>query len=412
MPNREGNTFLAWLQARSGIEVISRDRASAYADAARQGAPEAPQVADRFHLLMNLRKAVQRLLERKQASLPQEEWQEQPPSREIQLSENADPLTESETENESPAAPDGEAETLVQATFVRDTAREKQYHQSYQEQKQARLARRQARFEEARALHRQGLSIHAISKTMGICREAVTKYIDAEQPSLSPKQPAPRPPGKLDPFVPYVLQRWGEGCFNSAVIFREIQEQGYTGSESLLRILLADMRRTLPPALAPRQRKLRDVNMRERPMSGKFHIKMLPGYRRFSPSQAAWLLVSDPERLTEKQFEAVQRICQASSDFQTAYELAQNYRTMLKERQEEQFSGWLERAQQSGIKEFQGFVAGLRRDNAAVVAALSMETSNGQTEGQVHRLKLIKRMGYGRANFDLLRLRVLHGSGH
>ena len=69
---------------------------------------------------------------------------------------------------------------------------------------------------------------------------------------------------------------------------------------------------------------------------------------------------------------------------------------------------WLRRAKASGIQEFQGFVAGMWRDYAAVAAAFSMEWNNGQVEGQVNRLTLLKRQGYGRAGFDLLRQRVLH----
>lgn len=80
---------------------------------------------------------------------------------------------------------------------------------------------------------------------------------------------------------------------------------------------------------------------------------------------------------------------------------------MVRERQAARFDAWLLRATDSGIGELQSFVAGLERDKAAVVAALSLPFSNGQVEGQVNRLKLIKRMAYGRAKFDLLRHRVL-----
>lgn len=81
---------------------------------------------------------------------------------------------------------------------------------------------------------------------------------------------------------------------------------------------------------------------------------------------------------------------------------------MLAERRAQDLDIWLDQAGQSTLPEFQGFANGIRRDYAAVKAAFSSEISNGQVEGQVHRLKLQKRHVYGRANFDLLRLRVLH----
>ncbi len=218
LPDREGTTFLAWLQVHSGIEIVSRDRASAYADAARVGAPEATQIADRFHLLLNLRKAVQRLLERKHACLPKEADMVPDPLPNPERSEDQKQTTGNDPGAVPPSPPDAVASDLAPVTFIRDTQREKQYHQSYQEQKQAHHARRQARFKEARDLYRQGLSIHAISRTMGLCRETIRKYIYAEQDTISPLTSFPRGPSKIDPFIPYILKRWGEGCFNSAVM--------------------------------------------------------------------------------------------------------------------------------------------------------------------------------------------------
>lgn len=91
-----------------------------------------------------------------------------------------------------------------------------------------------------------------------------------------------------------------------------------------------------------------------------------------------------------------------------AAELAREFSRMIRGRCSEALAGWLDVAAGSGIAEFEGFAAGLRRDPEAVVGALSCEWSNGQTEGQINRLKMIKRQLYGRAHFDLLRARVLH----
>ena len=80
---------------------------------------------------------------------------------------------------------------------------------------------------------------------------------------------------------------------------------------------------------------------------------------------------------------------------------------MLRQRLAQRLDAWLERAANSTLPAFHGFVAGLRRDYSAVKAGLSLPWSQGQTEGQVNRLKFLKRQSFGRANFDLLRLRVL-----
>ncbi len=91
-----------------------------------------------------------------------------------------------------------------------------------------------------------------------------------------------------------------------------------------------------------------------------------------------------------------------------AHTLTRDFITMLHARDVDALAGWLERAHASAIREFNGFARGIRRDQAAVEAAFTVEWNNGQTEGQVNRLKLLKRQGYGRAGFDLLRQRVLH----
>jgi transposase len=93
---------------------------------------------------------------------------------------------------------------------------------------------------------------------------------------------------------------------------------------------------------------------------------------------------------------------------QTIQEMGRRFRAMIRERLEPNFDDWMEAGQESGIKELENFIKGIKLDRAAVKASLTYEWSQGQVEGQVNRLKMIKRQMYGRAKFDLLRARVLH----
>ncbi len=129
--------------------------------------------------------------------------------------------------------------------------------------------------------------------------------------------------------------------------------------------------------------------------------------RRMSPSRASWLFVSQKEKLDGKQQEAVSRIRQAHLDLETAYQLGQGFVMMLAEGREGDLDAWLVQAEQSGLPEFRKMAKGIRLDYAAVKAAFTSQWSNGQVEAQVNCLKLQKRIVFGRANFDLLRLRVL-----
>jgi transposase len=408
LPDREAKSFLAWLKEHQGIEIINRDRASASADAARKGAPEATQVADRFHLLLNLREPMQRLLEQKRSCLPKKEPDE-PPSASPESEETPARVEAGAEEEQGRSDEDG----LPLASFPRDTAREKQSHESLQRGRQARRDARKERYAQVHDLHQQGLSMRTIARTLDMGVRTVGKYLRAEQYPEYPQRAKGQTPGKLDPFVLHILKRWGEGCFHGGQLYEEIKAQGYSGSQSLLAFLLADLRKTLPPPVTGSSgRGRRVVSPEERPGSRSGHIHLLPGHRRLSPKGASWLLVSPPEKLTGRQQDQVKRICQADTALQKAYELAQEFVLMVADRQAQRLHIWLDQAESSGLTGLCGFAQSMRRDQAAVFAALSSEWSNGQTEGQVHRLKLLKRQGYGRANFDLLRLRVLHASRH
>ncbi len=115
-----------------------------------------------------------------------------------------------------------------------------------------------------------------------------------------------------------------------------------------------------------------------------------------------------PEQdLREKEKLYRSALCSGSELVAHVFQIAQEYRSMIEEKQAEQLDHWLMKVEQSQIIELKRFSTSLRTDYAAIKSALLFSWSNGQVEGQVNRLKLIKRAMYGRANFDLLRRRVL-----
>jgi transposase len=128
---------------------------------------------------------------------------------------------------------------------------------------------------------------------------------------------------------------------------------------------------------------------------------------RLSAHEAAWLFACNPQKLQLTQVVKLDQVRRFDEGYETAYQLAQDFRVMVTKRQEGTLSRWLTEAKQSGIAELQSLAAGILRDFDAVRAALTLPYSNGQTEGQVNKLKSLKRQMYGRANFDLLRKRML-----
>jgi transposase len=351
-PDRQADTLAEWLRAHPGIEVVARDRAGAYADGILQGAPEATQVADRFHLVMNAREALQRVVHRHQPVL---RAAMQPPG-------------------EQTVAPATSVEPVKPASAAGVAERE----------------RRLARYQEVIRLRQQGAGVAASAQALRIGPGTVRRYLQA---GGFPERHRPRSrPSILDPYIEYLGQRWQEGCHDARQLWREIRAQGFSGSDGLVRRWLMQFKQDLPAALQHGhryQRRAAVTRMAEAPLTTR---------------QVAWLLFRDDFR-EEKDRVFVERVLSLSMELRQATELAREFHTIVRERRSGDLDDWLARTKQS---ELRSFAESLRKDLHAVRAALTLPWSNGQTEGQVHRLKLVKRQMYGRAKFDLLAQRVCH----
>jgi transposase len=268
-----------------------------------------------------------------------------------------------------------------------------------QERLQAeRRARRQERYTQVRELHAQGASIHAIARQMGISRQTVRRFLRASQfPEQGQRRPQVR---KLDPFVPYLREQLAAGNDNGAALWRALRDQqGYSGSRSQVTQWVARHRHLCPTSTETVRAR------RGRPPATDASIPPAP--RRRSARQVSWLLIRPFDALEAEEQQLLERLRLGCCDIQVAYTLGQAFITMVKRRDHAAYEQWIVDVRQSGVGELQSFAVGLERDGAAVRAALRLPYSNGQVEGQVNRLKLIKRMAYGRASFELLRQRVL-----
>ncbi len=363
LPDKSAESFAKWLKEHPGVEVISRDRGKEYISGANEGAPDAIQVADRWHLLKNFRDALKRMLETRRACLKAAADKPHQNVLEQQL-KNKKP----EQTTEEPA----EVSTATQKL----TKAEKRYLE--------RRTRRQERYETVKELHQRGLSKSKIGRRLGLNFRTVAKYIKADEcPIHSGRR---KRSGKLSPYMGYMIKRWDEGCHNATQIWREIRKRGFNGS-----------RRTVSEWATRKRKSMQSAG------SDLASEKIIP----CSASRASWLLVSEEDELKEEDKQALERMKQADEKVAEAYELGQRFTKMVRERQHESLLPWLEDVAKSKIDALTGFANGIKQDLDAVTNALSLPWSNGQTEGQVNRLKLIKRQMYGRANFDLLRRQVL-----
>ncbi|HJT59164.1 MAG TPA: transposase [Ktedonobacteraceae bacterium] len=264
-------------------------------------------------------------------------------------------------------------------------------------------ANRYARYEAVRTLHQQFVSQREIARRLSLSRNTVRKFLQAE--TFPERSPRPYGGSLLDACKPYILERWKAGCWNGLQLLDEIKQRGYTGSEALLRYFLTQVRkqhRAAGTALAL------ELSAAQGSVSASAALPPKPSpKRRISPSRASWLCMCQPDQLDEQQRPLVEQLRAAHSDLETAYQLSQAFVPMLAEQRAQDLDDWLLQAKHSSIRELKSFAQGIRRDYAAVRAAFSSEWSNGQVEAQVNCLKLQKRLMFGRAKFDLLRLHVL-----
>ncbi|MCA1636390.1 MAG: transposase [Acidobacteria bacterium] len=243
------------------------------------------------------------------------------------------------------------------------------------------------RYHEAIALREQGTGVRAIARQLHLSRTTVRKLVRAG--SFPEQAQRARQRSIVDPFRLYLKARWDEGCHNALALWRELQAQGFRGEYSAVyRYLIHRLSSGLPT----RRKRAQQVTTIKTP----------------SARRAMWLLLGDEAKHQPDEQAFVARLLNGCPEVTQARNLARQFMTIIRERQADALDDWMTTVNESRLPEMRGFVTGLRRDLSPVRAALTSEWSNGQVEGQVHRLKLIKRMMYGRAKFDLLRQRVLH----
>lgn len=346
LPDRSVRSVAEWLRKHPGIEIISRDRASAYAEAARIALPQVVQVADRWHLLHNLVEALQRVLESKHEVLAQT-------------------AKEAVCRDQSPAA---------HSSNPLPTFPPPPLDPSAQQMSQTKRSRRLARYESVMELVRQGVPYKKVARTVGINPRTVRRWVRA---GSFPERAAVQRCKSLDSLADELEQRYREGCHNAAQLWRDLRQQGFAGSQCTVRRWL--------------QRRYPKLNRAPQPRS-----KIIG-----SPRQTAWLLLQQPKE-AKTYIDSLSHRC---PEIAATAAVAREFFRMVRQRDAQAWTAWLQLARTTALARFANH---LLQDEAAMIAALQLPWSNGPVEGHVHRLKLIKRQMYGRAKFDLLRLRVLH----
>jgi transposase len=372
LPDREATTVARWLEAHPGVEVVVRDRAEAYAEAARLGAPAACQVADRFHLLQNLADTLTQVFTAHAPQLAQ--FEAQRTANPTPVHDPTCPAVAPEPDS-VPLAPPQSSTAAVRLARQRRTRRWAHYQQGW-------------------TLHQQGWTLDAIAARVGISRRTVQRYL--QSPTFPERQPLhARDCSLLDPYKAVLLAGWNNGCRNGAPLFRTIRRQGFQGQYGIVALYVRRMRQA--QGLAPGQRRS------AQPLPAVTEVSRRP----LTPRRATWLVLRPPDRCTQEDHRQLAQLTGQSPTLVEAVALAQDFADLIRPRQPTQLDPWLRRAAISALPPFRRFATGLRADIAAVEAAVTLPWSQGPIEGPINRLKMLKRQMFGRAQLDLLARRFL-----
>jgi transposase len=333
LAGRDGDVLADWLKAHPGVRVICRDRAGGYAGGAARGAPGAAQVADRWHLWDNLCGHARKTAAAHRGCLAE-----------------AAPI----------AGGDGGGPAGAElAALVR------------------------ANYDKVQALRAAGHPAAAIARHTGLSRQALHAYLRAgsadELAAAVAGGPLRSRPSALDPFEPYLRQRWDEGCRNATALLAEIRDRGYRGGRGAVARWAQPLRKAglLPPAPP----KARDI--------------------------ARWIL-TDPARLDEADTAALARARRQCPHLDALAAHVAEFAKILTGRHGDRLGNWLEAVEAAdGQPDLQTFARGIRNDHDAVRNGLTLHWSSGPVEGNNCKIKHIKRIMYGRANLDLLRKMAL-----
>ena len=383
LPDRAVATATTWFKEHPHLKIVSRDRGADYATAASQGAPQAVQVADRWHIVHNLSEALSLVFEQYRAQLRSVSQLLIP----LQGQEKDQHHQEVAPQEDFSSPPPSASGQPYRAPFLQQVQR-------------ARYESRFVRYQQMRELQQQGMSPAQVAQHLGLSTRTVRRWLAHKD--FPEKRQRRRRPSLIDRYESYVLTRWHQGCHNGLQLWREIASRGYSGSTKAFYHYLARLR----PAGLPSGQQSTPSPVKKRrsiPSSSGPSDPLLA-------KRAVRLLLRRSTALTPGEQETLQMLRQLHPHLERVYQLTQGFISMLHQHQAELLETWLAAVQSCGIAELERFGRGIEQDKAAVSAALTLPYSNGVVEGHVNRLKLIKRMMYGRARFPLLRQRVLHAA--
>jgi hypothetical protein len=367
-PAATANHLAEWLRTHPEVEIICRDRAGAYAEGARTGAPEATQVADRWHIWHNLGEAVDKTVAAHHACV------RAALTAAAQAAAPAAPQPVTDTEPEPGVCTEPQPDPDGVPEAVRDVCgRERPL-----------VNRTRERYAAVQQLLTEGTSLAAIVRQLDLDRSTVRRFARATSVDELLVKAVNRT-SLLDGFTQHLNARIADGVTDAVTLHTELQAMGFTGSVQTVRRYLHPRRPTTarpatPPPVRPAVPKPRHIT-------------------RWIMTNPQHLNLDDQAQLTE--------VLSCCPELQATAAHVHDFADLMHKHRGDRLLDWMHRVKADNLPALHSLLTGLRRDLDAVTAGLTLSWSSGPVEGNVNRIKTIKRQMYGRANFDLLRKRIL-----
>ncbi len=352
---RSAEALEAWLKQHPEVHTVARDRASAYSLGIRKGAPQARQVADRFHLLVNLREALDRAMQRQSETIKKcfVAFHDKQNARNQSIPLNHETATGKRIQTENSELFTGNVSP-----------------------------RRQFKFEQTKKLYAQGHSINAIAAHLKSNRKSIRRYIHLDVLPARNTPTTSEYSTNFDHFIPYIQQNYGPQTTYKQLL-ADMIAQGFNGKYT---------------SFCERMNRLVAQNLVGQPLDKP---QPLARQQTWSSTKLAFIALTDTSLLPAKDLEFFTFLCQHSAPIQKAAELAQQFKTLLGKQHHGSFDEWLESASHPDSL-LKNFAKGIKSDYHAVEQAINSDISSGKVEGHINKLKTIKRSMYGRAGIDLL----------
>jgi DNA-binding NarL/FixJ family response regulator len=404
IPSRDCDDVKTWLTDYPSIAIVSRDGSNAYRNAISEALPDAVQVSDRFHLLKNLIDYSKEYLKKeigKNVKIISGDIEKQGATQPLPRANENRKLTNQEKRERLWVLVN---QGYGKAAICKELSMDSRTYDKYYAQSSAgnlkvakpkkvckheeSVTRKWALINDTRELKRQGFSNMEISRRVAVDRKTVARYLDPGFNPVSATYGTKHSGGALASFVNGIDGMLSQGL-KGTEIESWLRENGYSGSSSNIRHYISGWKNN----------RKHDYDKSRAEAAG---LKVVARKTLF---KLLYHQLSQVKEITEPQFCAIMAQMPV---FAKIHDLVWGFRGILAAKDAGNLAVWLEKAADLDIAEINSFVAGIKKDIDAVTNAIALPYSNGLAEGSINKMKVIKRIMYGRCGFSLLRQKILH----